>query len=63
MRNIKEIDGVKIHKKHKAFCHCGSVEMDLDLPNGISGIRRCVCFLKKARSAHLTTESCAFDRP
>lgn len=49
--NLNEIDGVKIKKKHKASCHCGEVEFELDLPNGLVDVRRCDCSLCRRRGA------------
>lgn len=41
--NIKSVGGVEIQKKHKASCHCGFVEFELDLPDGLVDVRRCNC--------------------
>jgi len=49
--NLTEVNGVKVQKKHKATCHCGSVEIDLNLPNGLIDIRRCDCSLCRRRGA------------
>jgi len=49
--NLKTVDGVAIQKKHRATCHCGSVEMELDLPDGLVDIRRCDCSMCRRRSA------------
>ncbi|MCZ2721379.1 GFA family protein [Marinomonas sp. 15G1-11] len=43
--NLKAVDGVEIQQKHKASCHCGAVEIELTLPNGIIDLRRCDCSL------------------
>jgi len=51
VREIAEVDGTKIQKKHKATCHCGGVEIELDLPNGISEVRRCDCSMCRRRGA------------
>lgn len=51
MRRIVEVDGVKIKDKHRASCHCGSVELELDLPNGLVEVRRCDCSLCSRRGA------------
>lgn len=48
---LKEVDGVKIQKQHKLVCHCGSVEILLDLPDGIVDVRRCDCSLCRRRGA------------
>ncbi|HEY8569221.1 hypothetical protein [Microbulbifer sp.] len=39
--NLEEVDGVKIQPKHRATCHCGAVELELDLPQGLVDARRC----------------------
>ena len=49
--NIKEVDGVKVEAQHKATCHCGNVELLLDLPEGLKDIRRCDCSLCRRRGA------------
>ncbi|PRD38896.1 UNVERIFIED_CONTAM: ymcC [Trichonephila clavipes] len=49
--NLKEVDGVPIKAKHKATCHCGSVEFELDLPDGLVELRRCDCSLCRRRGA------------
>ncbi len=49
--NLKEVDGVKVLRKHTASCHCGSVVIELDLPDGIVDLRRCDCSLCRRRGA------------
>lgn len=49
--NLKEVDGVVIQPKHKATCHCGGVELELDLPEGLVDVRRCDCSLCRRRGA------------
>jgi|SRR5690554_3593528 len=49
--NLTEVDGVQILAKHKASCHCGAVELELHLPNGLVDIRRCDCSLCRRRGA------------
>lgn len=49
--NLTEVDGVQILTKHKASCHCGAVELELHLPNGLVDIRRCDCSLCRRRGA------------
>ncbi len=36
---------------HKASCHCGAVQFELTLPNGIEDPRRCDCSLCRRRGA------------
>src|SRR5690554_6855977 len=50
-RNLREVDGVPIEQKHKAICHCGSVEIELELPDGLVDVRRCDCSLCRRRGA------------
>ncbi|MDQ2078426.1 GFA family protein [Marinimicrobium sp. ABcell2] len=49
--NLKEVDGVPVKAKHKASCHCGAVELELDLPDGLIDVRRCDCSLCRRRGA------------
>mgnify|MGYP003655683431 CR=1 FL=1 len=49
--SVKEVDGIEIKNKHKAACHCGSVEIVFDLPNGLEELRRCDCSLCRRRGA------------
>lgn len=49
--NLSEVDGVPIKAKHQATCHCGSVEIELDLPDGLVDVRRCNCSLCRRRGA------------
>jgi len=49
--NLGEVDGVPVSRKHKATCHCGAVEMELDLPGGLVDVRRCDCSLCRRRGA------------
>jgi len=36
---------------HKASCHCGGVEFELTLPNGLEDPRRCNCSICRMRGA------------
>lgn len=38
---IKKVGNTKIKAVHRSFCHCGAVELALELPNGIE--EPCVC--------------------
>jgi len=49
--NRKEVDGVRIEAKHRATCHCGAVEIELSLPDGLVDVRRCDCSLCRRRGA------------
>ena len=48
---LKEVSGVPIHPKHRASCHCGAVEFELDLPDGIVNPRRCDCSICRRKGA------------
>ncbi|WP_298940101.1 GFA family protein [uncultured Psychromonas sp.] len=48
---IKYIGDKKIQAKHLASCHCGSVTLELSLPNGIEKPRRCDCSICKRKGA------------
>jgi hypothetical protein len=48
---IKQVGPTKIKPKHRATCHCGSVELELDLPNGIENPRRCDCSICRRKGA------------
>lgn len=48
---IKQVGNTAIQKKHKASCHCGAVELELDLPNGIENPRRCDCSICRRKGA------------
>lgn len=36
---------------HKASCHCGTVQYELSLPNGLDDPRRCDCSMCRRRGA------------
>ena len=40
---LKTVGGVVIRAKHRVTCHCGAVELLLDLPDGVVNPRRCNC--------------------
>lgn len=40
---------MKIHPIHKASCHCGTVQFELTLPNGLEDPRRCSCSMCRKR--------------
>jgi hypothetical protein len=48
---IKKIGSTVINPKHHATCHCGSVELELDLPDGIVDPRRCDCSICRRKGA------------
>lgn len=48
---LKEVGGVAVQPKHRASCHCGAVELELDLPDGIVDPRRCDCSMCRRKGA------------
>jgi len=48
---IKTVGGNPILNKHRLSCHCGSIEILLDLPDGIVKPRRCNCSICRRRGA------------
>lgn len=54
---FKEIGGVQIQTKHRASCHCGSVVLELSLPNGVVNPRRCDCSMCRRRGAIVASVS------
>ncbi|MGF1851941.1 GFA family protein [Vibrio satsumensis] len=48
---MKLVGSTIIKSLHKASCHCGSVELELSLPNGIEKPRRCDCSICRRKGA------------
>lgn len=48
---IKLVGPTAIQPSHRASCHCGAVELELSLPNGIENPRRCDCSICRRRGA------------
>ena len=48
---IKQVGTTQIKEYHKATCHCGSVELELYLPQGIDKPRRCDCSICRRKGA------------
>ncbi|MEZ9998689.1 GFA family protein [Vibrio lentus] len=48
---MKVVGNTVIQPFHKATCHCGVVELELSLPNGIEKPRRCDCSICRRRGA------------
>ncbi|MCL9774776.1 GFA family protein [Vibrio methylphosphonaticus] len=48
---IKRVGDTIIEVNHKASCHCGAVELELYLPNGIEKPRRCDCSICRRKGA------------
>ena len=52
---IKQVGPTTIQLRHKATCHCGAVELELSLPNGIEDLRRCDCSMCRRKGAIMAT--------
>ncbi|CZF82464.1 MULTISPECIES: GFA family protein [Grimontia] len=48
---IRKVGPTEIKEKHKLTCHCGGVELELFLPNGIEKPRRCDCSICRRKGA------------
>ena len=48
---IRKIGNTEILKKHKATCHCGRVELQINFPNGMVDPVRCDCSICRMRGA------------
>ncbi len=48
---IKTVGGTEIKPKHRASCHCGTVVLELDLPDGLVDPRRCNCSICRRKGA------------
>jgi hypothetical protein len=48
---IKSVGGVAVQPKHRLSCHCGTVVLELDLPDGIVNPRRCDCSICRRKGA------------
>ncbi|WP_373960051.1 GFA family protein [Vibrio gigantis] len=48
---MKVVGNTVIQPLHKATCHCGAVELELSLPNGIEKPRRCDCSICRRKGA------------
>lgn len=48
---IKKVGSTEIREYHRASCHCGAVEFEVYLPNGLVGPRRCNCSFCRRRGA------------
>ncbi|MEW6762465.1 MAG: GFA family protein [Pseudomonadota bacterium] len=48
---MKQVGTTVIQPLHKASCHCGAVELELSLPNGIVDPRRCDCSICRRKGA------------
>ena len=52
---IKQVGNTTIQLKHKATCHCGAVELELHLPDGIVEPGHCDCSLCRRKGAIVAT--------
>ena len=48
---LKKVGNTEILTQHKASCHCGSVELLINLPDGIVSPMRCNCSFCSRRGA------------
>lgn len=48
---MKTIGDTIIEPVHRARCHCGSVELEIDLPDGITDLRFCDCSMCRRKGA------------
>jgi hypothetical protein len=46
---------MKIHAKHKLSCHCGDVQLELSLPDGLDDPRRCDCSMCRRKGYIVAT--------
>lgn len=54
---IKSVGGVPVLPKHRLSCHCGTVVLELLLPNGIVDPRRCDCSMCRRKGAIVASVS------
>ncbi|MEE7547113.1 GFA family protein [Xanthomonas sp. Kuri4-1] len=50
-RSIDRVGDTVVGPVHRLSCHCGAVQLELDLPNGIVDPRRCDCSMCRRRGA------------
>jgi hypothetical protein len=48
---IKQVGDTPILERHKSTCHCGAVELELHLPEGLVDLRRCNCSICRRKGA------------
>jgi len=48
---IRRVGPTQIRERHKATCHCGAVELELHLPDGVVDPRRCDCSICRRKGA------------
>lgn len=52
---IKQAGNTEIQEYHKGTCHCGAVEFEVHLPDGIVDPRRCNCSICRRKGAIAAT--------
>jgi hypothetical protein len=52
---LKLIGTVLVREKHRLICHCGVVELEINLPNGVVDPKRCNCSFCRRRGAVMGT--------
>ena len=50
-RSTHKVGDVTLGAVHRLNCHCGAVQIDLDLPHGLVDPRRCDCSMCRRRGA------------
>ena len=53
---IRNVGGLAIQPQHRLSCHCGSVVLELDLPEGIVNPRRCDCSICRRKGAIVASD-------
>ena len=48
---MKQVGPTVIKERHQATCHCGAVELELYLPDGLADLRRCNCSICRRKGA------------
>ena len=48
---LKQIGNTRINPVHKSSCHCGAVQLEIELPDGIVDPRRCNCSICRRKGA------------
>lgn len=47
----RKIGSTAIEERHRATCHCGAVELELHLPDGVVDPRHCDCSICRRKGA------------
>ena len=48
---LKRVGNTAINPVHKSTCHCGAVELEINLPDGIVDALRCNCSICRRKGA------------